>query len=53
MPSPMEYAAVRQVLDAYLDGSYTADTGLRKSQFHAAAAMCGYLEFAARSYGYE
>lgn len=44
MASPTNYAAVRQVLENYIEGSYIADTTLLKSLFHPDAAMSGYLD---------
>ena len=33
MPSPSEFAAIRHVLQQYINGSYTADTDLLKTCF--------------------
>ncbi|MBT4889805.1 MAG: hypothetical protein HON65_09655 [Rhodospirillales bacterium] len=44
MPSPNEYAAVRAVLDNYIEGSYTANIKLLKSCFHPDALMSGFME---------
>jgi len=44
MPSPNDYAAVRCVLEQYIEGSYTANTELLKRCFHPKALMSGYLE---------
>ena len=44
MPSPNEYAAVRRVLEQYIEGSYTANVPLLKTVFHADALMSGYYE---------
>ena len=42
MPSPNDYASVRTVIESYIKGSYTADTGLLKRCFHPDALMSGY-----------
>ena len=42
MPSPNDYASVRNVLENYIKGSYTADTDLLKHCFHSDALMSGY-----------
>ena len=44
MPSPNEYAAVRRVLEQYIEGSYTANVPQLKNVFHADALMSGYYE---------
>jgi len=44
MESPVEYAAVRHLLQQYIEGSYTANVDLLKTCFHADAAMSGYLQ---------
>jgi len=44
MESPVEYAAVRHLLQQYIEGSYTANVDLLKTCFHADAVMSGYLE---------
>lgn len=44
MSSPADYAAIRDVLEKYIEGSYTADTGLLKTLFHPEAAMSGFME---------
>lgn len=44
MPSPSESAAIRHVLQQYINGSYTADTDLLKTCFHPDALMAGYLD---------
>ena len=43
MPSPQDYKAIRQVLENYIAGSYTADTNLLKSLFHDEAMMSGFI----------
>ena len=43
MPAPSEYSAVRDVLERYISGSYTADVGRLKTCFHPDARMSGYL----------
>ena len=44
MESPVEYAAVRRVLEQYIEASYTANVELLKTCFHADAVMSGYLQ---------
>ena len=44
MESPVEYAAVRHLLQQYIEGSYTANVDLLKTCFHAEATMSGYLQ---------
>lgn len=43
MPAPSDYAAIREVLEKYIEGSYTADTDLLKTLFHPDAAMSGFM----------
>jgi len=43
MPSPKDYAAVRQVLENYIEGSYTADTVSLKSLFPQDSMMSGFI----------
>lgn len=44
MTKPNEYAAVREVLENSIEGSYRADTALLKTLFHDASTMSGYLD---------
>ena len=44
MPSPKDYAAIRQVLENYIKASFTADTDLLKSVFHEQSMMSGYVD---------
>ncbi len=44
MSATTEYAAVRHVLQQYIDASFTADVPSLKSVFHPDALMAGYLE---------
>ena len=44
MPSPEDYKAIRQVLENYIEGSYTADTRQLKSLFHDDAMMSGFFD---------
>ena len=44
MTSPGKYAAIREVLQHYIDGSYRADINKLKTCFHPKAAMSGYLK---------
>jgi len=44
MPSPNEYAAVRRVLEQYIDASYTGNVPSLKTVFHPDALMAGYLD---------
>lgn len=44
MASPSEVAAVRRVLENYIEASYTADVPLLRSTFHPDALMSGYYE---------
>ncbi len=39
-----EYAAVRRVLEQYIDASYTSNVPLLKTVFHPKALMAGYLD---------
>ena len=44
MESPVEYAAVRHLLEQYIQGGYTANVDLLKNCFHADAVMSGFLK---------
>lgn len=44
MPSPEDYKALRQVLENYIEGCYTANTDQLKSLFHGEAMMSGFLD---------
>ena len=44
LPSPAEYAAVRDILERYIKGSYTGHVPVLRDIFHPAALMAGYLD---------
>jgi len=43
MPAPREFAAIREVLQDYMEGSYTANLELLRSVFYPEATMSGLM----------